>query len=275
MSDDPDEGPPDPGLNPMASPGFGEDVDELADVDVGRDVTLGEATPEEMMAADTEPVADASVADLTETLADGDVPERRRAALALAERTIDEEAVDALATAATEDDDPDVRQFAVEALGKCDRDGAGEAARAVTDDPNPWVRSEAYVALDRIDRETYAPVIESAVDDDHHAVRRNALVSLFKTRGEDAEEYLLEAVDDDSERVREWVAHLLGGVDSDRADDALETLAGEDEAELVRETAAKALDRDPARFRRQFRGQAAESSLPSDDPLNRDGPPSL
>ncbi len=63
-------------------------------------------------------------------------------------------------------------------------------------------------------------VIEAALDDEHHAARRNALVSLFKLRGEDACDALVAAADDPSERVREWAAHLLGGVETNRAAEA-------------------------------------------------------
>jgi HEAT repeat protein len=221
----------------------------------------------EFSAADTAPVADASIDDLVGQLIDGTVVERRRAALALAERDPDPTAIGPpLARAATDDADPDVRQFAVEALGEVGGDAAGTTARQALDDPNPWVRAEAVVALDHLDREAHREAIERALDDDHHAVRRNAVVSTFKRSQEVALEPLLDLADDPSQRVREWVAHLLAGYDDDRAHEALRTLR-EDPVDLVAETAERSLETDPERFRRRF-GDRSRSER-SEDPLNR------
>jgi hypothetical protein len=267
------DGPPDPGLHPERSPGFGEDPGGLADIEVDREVTIGEATPAELAASDTDPVADDATADLLGALGDGDPVDRRRAALALAERpaATDGERVEAaLRTAARTDDDAEVRQFAVEALAKRDGPDAAEAALALTDDPDPWVRAEAVVALDRLDRAAHEAAIEAALDDEHHAVRRNALVSLFKHRGEATRPALVAAADDPSERVREWVAHLLGGVDDDRARETLNRLT-DDESDIVRQTATRALTVDAGSFRRQFGGTLEETDqpLPGEDDLNR------
>jgi HEAT repeat protein len=275
---DPEEatdGPPDPQLDPERSPGFDSDIEALEDIEVSRaDVTIGEATPRELTASDTEPLADADTETVVATLEDGDAVERRRAALALGESRHDGSlALAALTRAASADDDADVRQFAVETLGDVDgedaREQAGAVARACLGDDDPWVRAEAVIALDHLDPTGHGDAIESALEDPHHAVRRNAAISLFKHRGEDALEALLAAADDESERVREWAAHLLGGVDDDRARDALATLR-EDDAQLVAQTAERALAVDPGRFRRQFRGGIDEgTTLPGEDRLNR------
>jgi HEAT repeat protein len=145
-------------------------------------------------------------------------------------------------------------------------------ALAVADDEDPWVRAEAVVALDRLDRERYEERLADAIGDDHHAVRRNAAISLFKQRGEASADVLLALADDPSERVREWAAHLLAGVDDDRAEAALRDLAGDDtESEVVRSTAARSLEADAGRFRRQFTGALddRETTLPGEDRLNR------
>lgn len=263
---------PDPQLDPTQSPGFGRDPAGLADIEVGRDVTIGEASLEDLMSSDTGPVADESTRSLVALLASGDAVARRRAALALANRDRTETVVAALARASATDPDADVRQFAVEALGKLGGDAAAAAARAVSHDDDPWVRAEAFVALDRIDREANRDRIDAGLVDDHHAVRRNALISLFKRRGEGALDCLLTLADDPSERVREWVAHLLGGVDDPRAEAALDRyLRDETEATVVRQTAARALEADPGRFRRQFTGALDTGSrpLPGEDTLNR------
>ncbi|SDN10006.1 HEAT repeat-containing protein [Halogranum gelatinilyticum] len=270
------DGPPDPQLHPERSPGFGEEPVGLDDIEVDRDVTIGEASLEDLAASDTEPVEDEGVADLLTTLAGDDAVERRRAALALAEREYDgdesERVVRALSSAATTDDDDEVRQFAVEAVAKLGGAVAAKTAVHCTDDDDPWVRAEAVVALDRLDRVAHEETIVAALDDEHHAARRNALISLFKRRGEDALDELIEAAADPSERVREWAAHLLGGVDDERATETLTRLAADDdESDIVRKTAARAREVDAGSFRRQFSGALDERdrTLPGEDDLNR------
>ena len=266
------DGPTDPRVHPEQSPGFGEDHGGLEDIEVSRDVTIGEATPRELQATDITPVADNAVTEKIADLRDGDVVERRRAALALAETSSADIVVDALVEFGLSDEDSDVRQFAVEALGELGGERAGIAAVATLDDPDPWVRAEAVVALDRIDRRQYEPHVERAVNDDHHAVRRNAAVSLFKLRGADTLEILLEQSYADSERLREWAAHLLAGIDDDRAEERLcELAADESEPQVVRSTAARSLEADPGKFRRQFTGgtENDSASLPGESRLNR------
>lgn len=240
---------------------------------MGRDVTLGEADPEELMATDLDPVRGTPVADLVATVRDSEAAkkDRRRATLALGDAERAEPIVTTLARAAATDDDADVRQFAVESLGKLGGDRAAEVAVALLRDEDPWVRAEALVTLDRLDREAHEDRIESALRDDHHGVRRNALISLFKRRGEASLPVLLRGADDDSERVREWAAHMLGGVDDDDARRALERLATEDDSDIVRETAKHAYAVDPHRFRRNFGGalQGGDVTLSGEDMLNR------
>ncbi|MBX0293344.1 HEAT repeat domain-containing protein [Haloarcula nitratireducens] len=266
------DGPTDPRVHPEESPGFGVDPDGLEDIEVDRDVTIGEATPRELQATDIRPVADDSVEEKIAALAEGDVVERRRVALALGEESASEGLLDALIGVGLTDDDADVRQFAVESLGNLGGERAGVAAVETLEDENPWVRAEALVALDRIDRAAFEPHIEAALGDDHHAVRRNAAVSLFKLRGEDTLGILLEQSRDKSERVREWAAHLLAGVDDDRAEARLTELASDDaEPAVVRSTAARSLEADPGKFRRQFTGGTEKDSaqLPGESRLNR------
>jgi len=268
---------PDPGLDPKRSPGFGSDIEALEDIEVSReDVTIGEASPAELSAADTEPVADSDAAALLADLGTDDPIDRRRAALALKDEPTASAVVSGLARAATTDADADVRQFAVEALTAHGGDGTGalgERAAAVAvellDDDDPWVRAEAVVALDNLDREAHEADIAAAIDDDHHAVRRNAAVSLFKLRGEAMADLLLDLSHDESERVREWAAHMLGGVDEDRARSRLRGLT-DDSATVVRQTAERALEADPARFRRNFGALENDGRLlPGEDRLNR------
>jgi HEAT repeat protein len=272
---DPEEatdGPTDPRVHPEQSPGFGEDPEGLEDIEVSRDITIGEASPRELQATDLAPIVGDSAAEKIEDLLTGDHVERRRAALGLGEEDDDPTVVEALVEHGLTDEDEDVRQFAIESLGNLGGERAAEAAIATLDDEDPWVRSEAVVALDRIDRVGYEDRIEGALDDDHHAVRRNAFVSLFKHRGEDLLPVLLAHTRDESERVREWAAHLLAGVDDERADERLREVADdESEPKVVRSTAARALDQDPGKFRRQFTGGTEQdgTALPGEDRLNR------
>lgn len=270
MAEDDSDGPPDPQLDPSKSPGFGADIRSLADIEVDRDVTIGEATPEELTASDTSPVAGESVDTLISHLVGGSTTDRRRAALALAESP-STEGREALATAARTDPDADVRQFSVESLGKLGGEIAEASALAASADEDPWVRAEAIVALDRLGRDRFVDRLEAALDDHHHAVRRNATISLFKLRGESLRDVLLGQLDDPSVRVREWAAHMLGGVDDDRVRAALEQVPERDESHIVRATAERALEVDPDRFRRRFAGamDPGAQPLPGEDRLNR------
>jgi len=275
MTRDPEEatdGPTDPRVHPEESPGFGEEPGGLEDIEVDRDVTIGEASERELQATDIAPVASDSVKEKIDDLVDGDAVDRRRAALALGEESRSEGVVDALLAHGLQDDDVDVRQFAVESLGNLGGDRASAAAVAALDDDDPWVRAEAVVALDRIDRVAHEAAIEDALEDEHHAVVRNALVSLYKLRGEALRPILLEQSHADSERLREWAVHLLAGVDDDRATERLETVADDaSEPQVVRSTASRALDADPGKFRRQFTGgtESDSTKLPGESTLNR------
>ncbi|AUX10005.1 HEAT repeat protein [Halalkaliarchaeum desulfuricum] len=240
-SDDRNGKAPDERLNPARSPGAGDGPKDLSEIEVSRDVTLGTADPEEFTATDTAPVADATVEELCSALQDGDRVERRRAAVALAQRSKTEAAVEPLRTAVLQDPDPDVRQFAVEALATHGDESVRETVEAVASDSNPWVRAEAVVTLDSLDCDESLPVLERMLEDDHPAVRRNAMISLFKARGEDALVTLVEGLSDPDERVREWAAELLGGIDDDRAREALTRTANDDESDFVRATAKRAL----------------------------------
>lgn len=269
---DPDEatdGPTDPRVHPEESPGFGEESDGLEDIEVSRDITIGEATPRELQATDISPLVGTEAAEKITTLRSDDLVERRRAALALGEEEPADLVLDALINIGLADDDADVRQFSVESLGDLGGERAGAAAAETLSDPNPWVRSEALIALDKIDREQYETTIEAAFEDDHHAVRRNAAVSLFKLRGTETKEVLLSQTHDDSERVREWAAHLLAGIPGEDVEARLREIADdESEPKVVRSTAARSIEEEPAAFRRQFTG-GTEGDTGGDPTKNR------
>lgn len=271
--DDLEEGPTDPRVHPEQSPGFGESFEGLDELDIGRDVVLGEADPRELRVTDLAPVADAEASELIDRLRSGDAPERRRAALALGDRSATSAVLDALIEQGLEDDDADVRQFSVESLGSLGGQRGAAAVCAAASDPDPWVRAEAIVSLDRIDRSRYRDRVEGALADDHHAVRRNAAISLFKLRGEGMLDELLALSRDESERVREWAAHLLAGVDDARAEARLRELAADPaEPSVVSSTAARSLRTDPGKFRRGFTGgiEGRVTDDPSRSRLNRE-----
>jgi hypothetical protein len=59
-------------------------------------------------------------------------------------------------------------------------------------------------------------------------------------RGEGMLEEAIDAATDPSDRVREWAAHVLGGIDGDRARRTLEGLATSDDSDIVALTARHA-----------------------------------
>ena len=207
-----------------------------------RDITLGNAAPADYAAADVGPVRDAADEALLAQLHAESAPERRRALLELATRDPASSAEAQIARLAVHDPDDQVRQFAVEALGKLDGHPA-VARRLLEADPDPWVRAEAVVTLDRLARATHESTFRDLLDDDAPAVRRNALIALVKLHGEAAKAELLDAVEDPSDRVREWAVKLLGQYDDDPVvTETLEAVLDDAaEADVVTETAARAL----------------------------------
>lgn len=206
-----------------------------------RGVKLGTAAPADYSAADVGPVEEASLGTLESMLRSPEAPTRRRALLELARREGGTAYRESISELARTDPDDQVRQFALEALGKLDGDPEVALDR-LENDADPWVRAEAAVTLDRLAREAHEERFASLLDDDAEGVRRNALVSVTKIRGADAREELLAALDDPSDRVREWAVKLLGQFDDPELEQALEGVLDDGtEAEIVRETAARAL----------------------------------
>ncbi len=218
-----------------------------------RDIRLGNAEPADYSAPDVTPVENATDQELAEQLAAPAASSRRRAILALARREPEVDVRETLANLAKTDPDDQVRQFAIEALGKLDGDPT--VARAVIEsEDDQWVRAEATVTLDRLARDRYESAFVELLEDDAEGVRRNALISLVKIRGEEARDLLLASLEDPSDRVREWAVKLLGQYDDDaEVEAALESvLEDETEVEIVRETAARSLG---------ARGKAVEELL--------------
>ncbi|UPW01403.1 HEAT repeat domain-containing protein [Halorussus gelatinilyticus] len=193
---------------------------------------------------------------------------------------LDAETARALADRLAVDDSADVRQFAVEALGVAGPGTPADvetAVRGALDDGDEWVRAEAVVALSRVAPD--ADPIADALDDDSGWVRRNAVIALGKTERatfedltdrikndahpavrEYAARYLGECAErDDSYEadavrllaavlardpeafVRAKAAEALGGLATDRAEQALETHGITDRSDDVKRTAKRAL----------------------------------
>lgn len=260
---------PDPSLHPARDPGIDP---RISAGDVSRDgVASGAPDPASLTAADTEPVANATTAELVGTLSTEGPHARKRAALALAEREgIGDDARAALLATVRGDDDPTVRQFAVEALAAQETDdgAALTAIEEATDDENPWVRAEAVVALDGWACDSHGARFEDLLSDEHEAVRRNAAIALFRTR--DAVDELLALLDDPSDRVREWAARLLGSYsDDDRVAAALARTARDDPVDIVRAAAGRALELEDAALRQAVEGRRGAGTREPSNVLNR------
>lgn len=249
-----DAGPPDPQLDPEQSPGRLDPTEH--DVEVSRDdVTIGEADATDFTAADTEPIADATEEEVVAMLTADPAHVRRRAALALAERDPSVEAVEALAAVARSDDDTEVRQFAVEALGRIAADrgepdgherqetvetkrGPNEAKRG----PSEAKRgpSEAERGPNEAKRELSETVARDATTDPNPWVRAEAVVALDRIDREGFADRIAAGLDDDHEAVRRNAVISLYRVrGAEAVEDLLELLT--DPSDRVREWAAHLL----------------------------------
>ncbi|MFC7323454.1 HEAT repeat domain-containing protein [Halorubrum rutilum] len=176
---------------------------------------------------------------------------RRDAALGLVDAStdgLDEATVARLAERVEADADPDVRQFAAEALGAAGAPAA-TVAPALTD-ADEWVRAEGVVALSRAAarRDDGGDVdvgerLRAALDDDSGAVRRNAVIALAKTGRVDPGTLRDRLKRDSHAGVREYAARYLAD-DPGQTDESVTLLAAvlaRDREALVRAAAATSL----------------------------------
>jgi len=147
----------------------------------------------------------------------------------------------ALRAAVEDDPEPDVRQFAVEALGYGAGDGGVATIRDALADDEEWVRAEAVVALSRTAPDPEA--FRAALADDSGWVRRNAVIALGKTETATAEDLVDRIRNDPHAGVREYACGFLPSVDDDvdRAERILAALLARDPAAYVRAKAATGL----------------------------------
>ncbi|WP_323676017.1 HEAT repeat domain-containing protein [Halorubellus sp. PRR65] len=183
-------------------------------------------------------------ASLREALTDEPAPLRRDAALALAStaaRGLDTATATALAERVRTDDDPDVRQFAVEALGVADR--RPDAVRDALADDHEWVRSEAVVAYSRIAPADTDPLERVLDEDDSGWVRRNAVVALGKRQALEQDALVDRIKTDPHPPVREYAAQFLADAvsDVDVAERILAAVLAREPNAFVRAKAAESL----------------------------------
>jgi len=195
-------------------------------------------------------------ADLRTALRSGDAPTRRDAALALVDRAdeggLEDRTAAALADRTTADPDPDVRQFAVEALGVDGR--KPDTLVTALDDPDEWVRAEVVVALSRMGAAVVALakggdapgslLVDRLKNDPHPAVREYAAGFLPETDVEsDRGVRLLAALlaREPNAFVRARAASSLGRYGTERAVQALESHGLEDRSTDVTRAAEHAL----------------------------------
>lgn len=173
-----------------------------------------------------------------------EIATRRDAALGLIDVAGDglaRETVSRLAERAERDGDPDVRQFAVEALGVA---GAGAPAVApALGDSNKWVRAEAVVALARAAPDEAGEDLRGALSDDSGFVRRNAVIALAKTGAADAETLRERLKEDPHTGVREYAAKYLATFPGEQSETVtvLAAVLARDPEAFVRAGAATAL----------------------------------
>lgn len=142
---------------------------------------------------------------------------------------------------ALKDEDEDVREAAVKALGEIGSD-AEEAVpaliEAVDDDYLAW---EAVNALGRIGGESALRALsEALLSDEDMGVRMRAAMALRRIGDRDAVPALIKALADEDEYVRVSAAAALGEIGDQTASPALEVALG-DVSDIVRQAATRAL----------------------------------
>jgi RNA polymerase sigma factor (sigma-70 family) len=178
---------------------------------------------------------------LEEMLESTDAVIRRKAVHQLQEYHRKDQTVDDLIIEATKDDDNDVRERAVQALGRIRCEKAIPLLAEYLKDANPQVQKWAEWSLNRIGTEQVVNEMlklldcESRENEAPAEVRRHAVDVLKGICTEKAVPRLVQALrEDDDIGVRERIIHVLSSVKSDSAAQELAQLLWDDEQHIRR-----------------------------------------
>ncbi|GJQ57340.1 MAG: HEAT repeat domain-containing protein [Candidatus Scalindua sp. AMX11] len=128
------------------------------------------------------------------------------------------------------DKDPEIREYAVEEIGKLNDEDAIELLKGVLlTDENEYVRLCAVDALGSMKSSEAINTLKEALKDESVDVRVNVADVLGVMRSEDAIEPLVVALKDEDEDVRERAMDALGMIGGDRATKAREKALAEEE----------------------------------------------
>jgi len=178
---------------------------------------------------------------LEEMLQSADALVRRKAVHQLQEHHRKDQTVEDLIIEATKDDSSDVRERAVQALGRIRCEKAVPLLAESLKDANPQVRKRAEWSLNRIGTEEVVDEVLKLLDYDGEVTRRHAVDALKGICTEKAVPRLARALREDGDvGVRERIIPLLSKVKDDSVAQELVQLLWDDE-ERIRRTAMDVL----------------------------------
>ena len=118
---------------------------------------------------------------------------------------------------ALSDEDNDVRESAVETLGKIKSDKAVEHIIMALSDENEDVRMAATETLGKIKYNGAVEHLINALGDENNHVREGAAYALGDIKSDKSIEPLIKALDDEDCNLRNSAAYILGKIKSDKA----------------------------------------------------------
>jgi len=180
-------------------------------------------------------------AELEEMLENADAVVRRKAVHQLQEYHRKDQTVEDLIIEATKDDDSNVRERAVQALGGIRSEKAILLLVESLQDVNPQVRKRTVWSLNRIGTEQVVDEVLELLDSKDKVTRRNAVDVLKDISTEKVVPRLTQALhEDDDVGVRERIIHVLSSVRDDSVSQELVQLL-RDEEQRIRKAAMDAL----------------------------------
>ena len=167
---------------------------------------------------------------------------RENAALALA-ATKEPEAIDALATLATQDRDPAIRRLAASSLGEFRSGRAMPPLILALEDESPDVRKSAVESLMQLnDRRAVVPILKLLYDE-NQGVRDSAIQALGILNDPKATPDLIHVLDTGGQRDRANAVRSLASIDDPRAVDHLVKCALNEKDYTLRQLAFAAVAR--------------------------------